>query len=360
MNSKEIKELKQRLTLDSCTITKMKGVYVGSNNEIVARLDKNFLNLPEDEFFKYLEYAKEIFQPKQVDNKDLTLNITGDSDIKNILNRIVDNELKKTTTEEEELYNKIIKYYGHTNGYLILLFYDIYDVPVVTRDNLVQDDSEDIYRYIICAICPLKLTDPAMGYEEKDNTFRSVERDWIVCKPDEGFVYPAFNDRASDEESILYYTSTPQNPDHSFIQNVIECDDKLTITEYKDLFKMAFEWAIDSVSERDRYYSAINATLQGYSPEDVLSTQMLINIMSSCGMPKEYIDRIAKEYVYDFGEYGFPKIGYIYQEKYKNMHYVIEQKNKARRLLTQASNALNHNGGSELADEIEDYLNRTR
>ena len=37
MNSKEIKELKQRLTLDSCTITKMKGVYVGSNNEIVAR-----------------------------------------------------------------------------------------------------------------------------------------------------------------------------------------------------------------------------------------------------------------------------------------------------------------------------------
>lgn len=122
MNSKEIKELKQRLTLDSCTITKMKGVYVGSNNEIVARLDKNFLNLPEDEFFKYLEYAKEIFQPKQVDNKDLTLNITGDSDIKNILNRIVDNGLKKTTTAEEELYNKIIKYYGHTNGYLILLF----------------------------------------------------------------------------------------------------------------------------------------------------------------------------------------------------------------------------------------------
>ena len=58
LRNKDILELKKRFKKESCTITRMCGCYVDANKNKVLELNENFLNLEDEEFFKYLDIAK--------------------------------------------------------------------------------------------------------------------------------------------------------------------------------------------------------------------------------------------------------------------------------------------------------------
>ena len=58
LRNRDILELKRRFKKESCTFTRMCGCYVDSNKNKVVELNENFLNLDDEEFYKYLEIAK--------------------------------------------------------------------------------------------------------------------------------------------------------------------------------------------------------------------------------------------------------------------------------------------------------------
>ena len=58
MTKKDVLELKRRFKKDACTFTRMCGCYVDGERNRVVKLTETFLNLEEEEFFKYLEIAK--------------------------------------------------------------------------------------------------------------------------------------------------------------------------------------------------------------------------------------------------------------------------------------------------------------
>ena len=60
MNKKEILELKRRLKKDACTFTRMCGCYVDADRNKVTTIGETFLNLEDEEFYKYLEIAKKV------------------------------------------------------------------------------------------------------------------------------------------------------------------------------------------------------------------------------------------------------------------------------------------------------------
>ena len=98
----------------------------------------------------------------------------------------------------ERFYEQVIAHYQCAGNYLILLFHDIYDVPVRAEDHAKLDESEEVYTYLLCAICPVELSKPGLGYLETENRFGPRIRDWVVGLPEIGFLYPAFSDRSSD------------------------------------------------------------------------------------------------------------------------------------------------------------------
>ena len=61
MDKKSIGELRRRLKKDSCTFTKMCGCYVNDSKNKVIKLDETFLNLEDEEYYKYLEIAKKFY-----------------------------------------------------------------------------------------------------------------------------------------------------------------------------------------------------------------------------------------------------------------------------------------------------------
>lgn len=82
--------------------------------------------------------------------------------------------LKKSALKDQGLvdtfYDMIIEKYDSLGNYLILLFHDVYDVMTKTSDNNKLDESEEVYEYIICAICPMVLSKPTwLQQRQKQN-----------------------------------------------------------------------------------------------------------------------------------------------------------------------------------------------
>ncbi len=118
--------------------------------------------------------------------------------------------LKRSGLKEDALlsilYESIIDNFEYTGNYLILVYHDVYDVMTKTSDKLKLDESEEVYEYILCAICPVSLSKAGLGYFDEENEIKSRIRDWVVEVPAVGFTYPAFIDRGSDVDALMFYT----------------------------------------------------------------------------------------------------------------------------------------------------------
>ena len=55
--------------------------------------------------------------------------------------------------------------------------------------------------------------------------------------PANGFVFPAFIDRSSDVNSIMYYTKNAKDTHHELMENALGCPSKQTATIQKETFQ---------------------------------------------------------------------------------------------------------------------------
>ena len=315
MRKKDILELKRRLKKEDCTFTKMCGCYVNGEKNIILNFKETFLNLEEDEFFKYLEIAKKVLSGT-IGNNLLELNFPVNEEYKNDKQSFL-MSLKKSKLKDDTLldsfYKSIIDSYDYTGNFLILVFHDAYDVITKTRDNLKLDESEEVYEYILCAICPVSLSKPALGYFEEDNKIAARVRDWIVEAPVNGFVFPAFIDRSSDVNSIMYYTKNPKDSHPELMEEALGCSSKRTATEQKETFHNIITNAIGYDEEKSNnlfmeIQENINnridehTTVNGKDSEPIILTNDTIqDILAESGVSEEDSSRIEKFYTREFG-----------------------------------------------------------
>ena len=237
MQKKDILELKRRLKKGECTFTKMRGCYVDSQKNIVLHMNETFLNLEEEEFFKYLEIAKKALSGT-IGNNLLELSfLKGEegSEAQKFFLGLRDSGLKADGLLNV-LYERIIREYEFAGNYLILLFHDAYDVMTKTTDNNKLDESEEVYDYILCAICPVELTKAGLGYHKEKNIIAPRIRDWVVSVPETGFLFPAFSNRSSDVNAMGYFVKDAKKAQPDFMRQALGCEPKRTAAEEKKTF----------------------------------------------------------------------------------------------------------------------------
>lgn len=251
MNKKEVMEIKRRFKKESCTFTRMCGCYVDAGKNKIVSFGQTFLNLEEEEFFKYLEIAKKILSGN-IGNNLLTLDIPTEEESaggrQQFLMGLRESRLKNDELMER-FYDLVIESYEYAGNYLILVFHDAYDVMTKTKDNNRLDESEEVYEYLLCAICPVSLSKPGLGYRVDENRIGPRIRDWVVGAPDTGFVFPAFNDRSADIHSLLFYTRDTKEPHSEFMENGLGCGARRTATEQKNLFSHIVKHALGNDEE---------------------------------------------------------------------------------------------------------------
>lgn len=238
MNKKEVLELKSRFKKEAATFTRVCGCYVDGNHNKVCKFGNTFLNLEEDEFYKYLEIANKALSGT-IGNNLLELKFPIEEEEVGGRQHIL-MALRASKLEDENLldtfYDLVIDTYDHAGNYLIVLFHDAYDVMSRTSDNNNLDESEEVYEYLICAICPVDLSKPGLGFLEEEHRIGPRVRDWVVGAVDTAFLFPAFNDRSTDIHSTLFYTKNTKEPHSEFMANGLGCGIERTATEQKMAF----------------------------------------------------------------------------------------------------------------------------
>ena len=317
MRKKDILELKRRFKKNHSTFTKMCGCYVNSEKHIILKFRETFLNLEEDDYFKYLEIAKKVLSGT-IGNNILELNFPLNEDLTNerqlSLMQLKNSQLKDDTILDA-FYDSIIDNYDYTGNFLILIFHDAYDVITKTKDNLKIDESEEIYEYVLCAICPVSLSEPGLRYFEEENKIKARIRDWVVDAPTNGFVFPAFIDRSSDVNSIMYYTKNAKDTHPELMENALGCYSKQTTTIQKETFQSIIKDSFSADEEKaDKIFMEVqenlntmieeyNATYEDTDCEPITLTKNDIqNLLIESGVPEEITTKIEKSYAENFGD----------------------------------------------------------
>ena len=238
MNKKEVLELKRRFKKEAATFTRVCGCYVDGNHNKVCKFGNTFLNLEEEEINKNLHIAHKALSGT-IGNNLLELKFPIEEEEVGGRQHIL-MALRASKLEDENLldtfYDLVIDTYDHAGNYLIVLFHDAYDVMTRTKDTNNLDESEEVYEYLICAICPVDLSKPGLGFLEEEHRIGPRVRDWVVGAVDTAFLFPAFNDRSTDIHSTLFYTKNTKEPHSEFMANGLGCGIERTATEQKMAF----------------------------------------------------------------------------------------------------------------------------
>ena len=319
MDKKSIGELRRRLKKDSCTFTKMCGCYVNDSKNKVIKLDETFLNLEDEEYYKYLEIAKKVLSTN-VGNNILELDFPLEEEQPGGHQQFLLG-IKKSGLKDQGLldafYDMVIEKYDSLGNYLILLFHDVYDVMTKTTDNNKLDESEEVYEYIICAICPMILSKPGLGYNKSDMRIGNLNREWMVGMPETGFIFPAFNERSSDIHSVLMYTADSKNPHNELIQDILGCREKLTFVQKQNVL---CDMVSDVTSEDDlkEVMESVNIELAQISdsePETVVNEENIKSALTYAGIEENKADKIGKEYITAIDKDELPLLGDIIPNK---------------------------------------------
>lgn len=268
MNKKEISEIKKQYTPSNCAITRICGCYIDGEKEKKAYLKEAFLSLPEEEMFKYFDIFRKALSGtvgKNLLNMEFPISAESEGGTQDFLMKLRKSQL---TDEDllEEFYNRVIDSYDYGENYLILLIHSVYDIPGKSSDGMEMfDASDEVYDYIHCVICPVKLSKPGLSYHAAENSFHERIRDWIVEMPSAGFLFPAFNDRSTDIHGVLYYSKNAEKLSNGLTDLLLGCVTPLSAGTQKDTFRYLIEETLGEDCDYDtvkNIHSNLNELLE--------------------------------------------------------------------------------------------------
>lgn len=314
MNTKEIQTLQRRLRVDKNAITTLHGCYVNGKKKIVSTIHEPIGRLPEEDVKQYFGFLKKALSGKAGKNL-LELEFGGygrrGGDARQVL--LDTRNAKSSDTETyEAFFQRVIENINMEGvNYLILVVNDTYDVPYRSKDDETQHDASDrVFRYMLCAICPVKDEKLRLGYSFGENEFRTMIAQQIVNSPDVGFLYPAFEDRSENPDKVLYYSKKPNNIHQEFIDGMFEIHPPMSAEEQKEAFNDALSDALQSscsmpvvqavYGEMQKKIEQHNATKDA-DPLTV-SVDDIKSILSDCGVDTEKTEEFHRQIEDQFGE----------------------------------------------------------
>ena len=312
MNEKEVAELRRRFKPEKSNITHIRGCYVNEQRQIISQFNQSLGMMTQEESEKFLGILKRTLSGGLGKNLlELTFSNQQviDSEEHKLLMALRDSSLKDEEAVEA-FFQKAIQSVDLEGNYLILLAHDTYDVPYRGKDGEVQQDASDqVYSYILCCVCPVKLTKPALSYSVDANEFHNRAADWLVAPPELGFLFPAFDDRSANLYSALYYSRSVTEHQQAFVDAVFHCPLPLPAAEQKEIFQTILaETLADDCSYtlvqavHDQFCDLINEHAESREEEPLaLSKQEVKQVLAACGIDDSHVATFEEKYDAEFG-----------------------------------------------------------
>lgn len=313
MNQKEVSELRRRWRVDKNAVSRIYGCYVNSNKEIVSNLDESLGTMPEEEAEKYLGLLKKSLSGalgKNLIDIVFSTQQVMDSEEHKLLSALRSSALKDGQTRET-FYRKVIDRLDMGgDNYLLLMACDSYDVPHRGKDGEVQaDGSETVFNYILCCVCPVKMSRPELNYFPGDNEFHYTAGQ-VVSAPELGFLFPAFDDRTANIYNALFYSRKSDELHQEFIDAVFHTEPPMSAAEQRETFQSALSDALEDTysvevarSIHERLTDQIAQHKESKSLEPLTITASNITaILQDCGVSQDKVGAFQEKYGEQFGQ----------------------------------------------------------
>ena len=205
INREDMLALTRRMTVKRTSITRIAGGYMDIDGFIDGTFNTSFLKLNPVEQEKNLALAKKV--PFAKTNKNLKEYKFSDDQ------RNPDSMWKllmgmracglKNDALMETFYEIIGEHYQADEDYAIYVFHDRYDIPVKGADKERLGESEAVFEYLICVICPL-----AEEYEPG--------------MPECGVLFPAYTDGGADLNHVAIFQADAAHPHKEMMEKILQ------------------------------------------------------------------------------------------------------------------------------------------
>lgn len=312
MIDKEISEIRRHLRRDRSNMTHLFGCYVNENGEVISEFRQSVALMPENESDKYFALLRRTLSGGLGKNLiDITFKTSqvADSPEHKLLmglreSKLADEELRG------EFYKKVMESISLEGNYLILLGCDSYDVPFKGKDGgSSADQSEEVYTYILCTICPVKQTKANLHYVPEEKTFHDGAMNQMVAAPALGFLFPGFDNRATNIYNALYYTHDIKVGQDAFIEAIFNTPVPQPAAEQKKSFEallttsLGEDCSLDVVQTvHDQLCQRIELHKESKVPEPLMiSKEEVKEVLSACGVSEEHVAKFSVDYDEAFG-----------------------------------------------------------
>lgn len=313
MNDKEIGEIRRHLRRDRSNITKIYGCFVNDNREIITEFSQSTGMMPENEGDKYFALFKRVLSgsigKNLIDLSFKTAQVAQGAPEHKLLM-----DLRECKLSDDELlhgfFQKIIDTVTLEGNYLILIGCDSYDVPFKGKDDISDaDKSEEVYTYLICAICPVKQTKANLHYVPEEKLFHDGAMNQPVSAPALGFLFPAFDNRSTNIYNALYYTHDIKVSQDALIEALFNTPVPMPAAEQKKCFEALLTTALgedcnlDVVQTvHDQLCERIELHKEAKVAEPLLIAKADVKeTLASCGVSEEHLAKWSVDYDETFG-----------------------------------------------------------
>ena len=314
MNEREVSELRRRFRPDKTNITKLCGCYVSDKGEILSQFTTSIALMLEDEKEKVLAVLKKALSgtlgKNLMDISFPTKQVVEGAEHK-LLQTLRTSRLEDQDAAEQ-FYQKVISTVSFETNYLILLAYDAYDVPYKGKDGgSFSEASDQVFSYIVCSICPVKLSKSGLSFHVQDQEFHNSKTDWLVSAPELGFLFPAFDDRSTNIYGALAYTRNTADNHEAFVRTIFGAEPPMAAGVQKE----TFEHMLGSALEEDCSIDVVRAVhaqfsdmiLEHKESRDkeplVISKPEVNHVLKTCGLSEDRIKAFDDSFDESFGQH---------------------------------------------------------
>lgn len=309
MNIKEVAEIRRHIHRERSNMTSIYCCYVNDNKEIVSEFRASTGMMSENEGDKYFGFLRKTLSgtigKHLIDIRFQTQQVV-DSPEHKLLMSLRQSDLSDSQLRET-FYEKVINSVNLDQAYLILLGCDTYDVPFKKDSN--GDDTTQAYKFILCAICPVKQTKATLHYVPEEKLFHDGGITNIVSNPEIGFLFPAFDDRATNIYNALYYTRSVKENHASFADSIFHTAVPQPASAQKKSFEailgnaLAEECSMDVVQTvHEELAQRIALHKESKVADPLLITKdEVADVLTGCGISENHIAKFNVDFDEVFG-----------------------------------------------------------
>ena len=327
MTQKDLAAIKRRLNPDKRSPVMIRGCYLDPKGEILSTFHLPVGMLAQEENEKYMGLFKKTLSGTPGQNlipvSFSTEQVNGDDAYALLMG------LCRTELSDEDmamsLYDCIIRWlrseYAGTqqsveeqqkgNNWLILLLYDSFDVPYTHPDG--EDDlemSENIFNYMLCAICPVQQGKDQLSYDAQDGKFHSFPAPWVAMQPGMGFMFPVYENGGANISSALFYTKDVTRNQDNFAKEVFHAEISMPASEQKETISSILQNSLKEECSMDVVQSVAEKVgeMIAEQKEDKLAEPLHMSardvrqVLEHSGVSAEKAEAFEQQYTEVFGD----------------------------------------------------------